>query len=597
MRFLPALAAAPRLAAFCATLLTALAAVAWLAPALDARLLDSQLAFNRDRFPQAIANDVVVVGIDDAFVDSLAEPLALSHGYLARFLDSASGAGAAVIGIDLVLPDKRFDTLVSTSNPGMDLHRTLLAGLMLAGQRSPLVVAKVWDHQRRHYFEPHIDYAAVLGPQGMASALVCADADLRVRHYPGANAACQPDGTPATLSSAVAAAMGRRQQWEGLINWQLGPPIRYIPLQQVLAMARDGDRAGLAAMFKGRAVLLGSVQADIDIIDIPVALAAWLPDSPRVPGVLVHAQSVRSMLNQGMVATLGPAAGAALVMAFLGFWWRAAVRSKLLLLSLVTLLVLAASNVLLRQGLWIAPAAMLLAGWCMALGRSAWQAWQHFRDKQRLGRTFSGYVSPEVLKQILAGEIDARHAGSKLPVCVLFSDIRGFTTLSEHLPAEQVVELLNRYFARMTAVVHRHGGTVDKFIGDGLMAFFGAPNRLDAAEQAAFDAACKMLDELGALNAELRAEGQAALGIGIGLHTGLAVIGHIGSAERHEYTAIGDTVNIAARLESLCKEVGYPIVCSGAFAVSLDYPAALVDLGAHPLKGHTALSVYGASGR
>jgi adenylate cyclase len=576
--------------AFGASLLLAAAAVAWLAPPLDARLLDAQFAFNREHFPQALARDVVVVGIDDAFVDSVAEPLALSHRYLAQFLDSASGAGAAVIAVDLVLPDKRFDTLVSTTNPGIDLHRTLLAGLMQAGQRSTLVVAKVWDHQRRHYFEPQIDYAAVLGPQGMASALVCADADLRVRHYPD----CQPDGTPVTLASAVAAALGRQQQWSGLINYQIGPPISYIPLQDVLAMAHAGDRAGLAARFAGKAVLLGSVQADIDIIETPVALAAWLPGSARVPGVLVHAQTVRSMLNQGLVATLTPIISSALVLGMLAFWWRAAIRSKLLLLCLVSALVIVASNVLLRQGVWIAPAAMLLAAWSMALGRSAWQAWQHYRDKQRLGRTFSGYVSPEVLKQIMAGAIDARNAGSKLPVCVLFSDIRGFTTLSEHMPAEQVVDLLNRYFARMTAVVHRHGGTVDKFIGDGMMAFFGAPNRLDAPEQAALAAARAMLGELQALNAELRAEGQAALGIGIGLHTGLAVIGHIGSAERHEYTAIGDTVNIAARLESLCKELGYPIVCSEAVARSLGYPAALAALGDQPLKGRAAMSVYGA---
>jgi adenylate cyclase len=576
--------------AFLACLLLAAAAVAWLAPPLDARLLDAQFAFNREHYPQALAQDVVVVGIDDAFVDSVAEPLALSHSYLASFLDSASGAGAAVIAVDLALPDKRFDTLVSTSNPGIDLHRTLLAGLMQAGQRSTLVVAKVWDHQRRHYFEPHIDYAAVLGPQGMASALVCADDDLRVRRYP----ACQPDGTTVTLASAVAAALGRQQQWTGLINYQLGPPIRYIPLQDVLAMARAGDRAGLAKRFAGKAVLLGSVQADIDMKETPVALAAWLPGSSRVPGVLVHAQAVRSMLNQGLVATLTPAVSGALVLGMLVFWWRAAIRSKLLLLCLVSALVIVASNVLLRQGLWIAPAAMLLAAWSMALGRSAWQAWQHFRDKQRLGRTFSGYVSPEVLKQILAGAIDARNAGSKLPVCVLFSDIRGFTTLSEHMPAEQVVELLNRYFTRMTAVVHRHGGTVDKFIGDGMMAFFGAPNRLAAPEQAALDAAREMLGELRALNAELQAEGQAALGIGIGLHAGPAVIGHIGSAERHEYTAIGDTVNIAARLESLCKELGYPIVCSEAVARSLGYPAALAALGERPLKGRAALAVYGA---
>ena len=248
---------------------------------------------------------------------------------------------------------------------------------------------------------------------------------------------------------------------------------------------------------------------------------------------------------------------------------------------------------LLLAGIWLPPGAALLTGVAACTGRTALDGWRNLREKRRLTRTFGGYVSPLVMRDIIAGGPAAVGDGRTLEVCVLFSDIRDFTTLSEHMPAEQVVALLNRYFSRMTHVVHRHEGTVDKFIGDGLMAFFGAPNHVPSPTANAFAAARDMLDSLAQLNAELATEGRAPLAIGIGLHLGEAVIGHIGSAERHSYTAIGDTVNTASRLESLSKDLGYPVICSQAVAGALGSSAGLVPLGPQALKGRSALPVHG----
>lgn len=569
------------------------------APALDQRLLDAQFALNRAWFPQPVQTDVVLVGIDEGFLDTVEEPLTLSHRYLAAFLDAASEAGARVIALDLVLPEKRFDTLISAREPDFDFHRTLLAGLMRTLPRSKLVLAKVWDTERSHYRDIQIDYAAVLatqqdGVQALASALFCSDDDTRIRRYPDPAWNCLPDRSPYTLSSEISAAMGKRQQWSGLINYQIGPAFRYLPLQEVLRLAERGGKAQLRAMFDGKAVLVGTVQDDTDLLNLPAAMAAWR-EGRRLPGVLVHAQAVRSMLNQGLIQPLGPAWAWGMAAAGALFWFHAAVARKVLLAMLASAALLAASNILLRQGVWIAPSAMLASMWLAVLSRSADQGWRNFSEKQRLRRTFSGYVSPQVMQQIVEGGVDARKQGAKVEVCVLFSDIRNFTSMSELLPAEQVVALLNRYFGRITAMVHRHGGTVDKFIGDGMMAFFGAPNELPSPELAALEAARDMLAELAQLNAELRAEGKAELAMGIGLHSGPAVIGYIGSSHRHEYTAIGDTVNVASRLEGLCKQLGYPIICSGAVAERLgpDGAAMLSPLGEHGLKGHSAVPVYG----
>ena len=138
-------------------------------------------------------------------------------------------------------------------------------------------------------------------------------------------------------------------------------------------------------------------------------------------------------------------------------------------------------------------------------------------------------------------------------ITVLFADIRGFTRISEHAPPEKIVNLLNRYFSAMTDIIFAHGGTLDKYLGDGLMALFGAPTVTPKDAANAISAAVAMQRRMLSINDELHKEGFPEIGIGIGLHTGEVTVGYIGSERRSEYTAIGDTVNTAARLESNAK--------------------------------------------
>ena len=221
-------------------------------------------------------------------------------------------------------------------------------------------------------------------------------------------------------------------------------------------------------------------------------------------------------------------------------------------------------------------------------GAAALAGYAIVRQRARETRAmFAQYVPPAVVSRLIAQPGLMRLGGEAREVTLMFTDLANFTTLSEQLSAEQTVEVLTGYFNAMTPIVHATGGTVDKFIGDAVMAFWGAP--LDDAQHAAHAvaAAMAMQQAMQPLVADLQARGLPPIHMRIGLHTGRVVVGNVGSEQRFSYTAIGDAVNLAARLEGANKAFGTSILLSAATAAQLPAGAALRALDDVIVKGKT----------
>jgi len=236
---------------------------------------------------------------------------------------------------------------------------------------------------------------------------------------------------------------------------------------------------------------------------------------------------------------------------------------------------------------WVLPLfTPLVFGWLYYVA-AALHAWlREKRERERSVQIFSRFLDPRVVQDLVArGESALALKSQSRQLTVLFSDIRGFTTLSEQHTAEEIVDLLNDYFSRQVQVIFEHGGTMDKFIGDAIMAFWGAPVDDPAQAVHTVSAALAMCDTLEEFRRHLGPSG-AHFDVGIGIHTGPAVVGFIGSANRLDYTAIGDTVNLASRIEGQTKGVARVLVsadtrtlCGAAF----DF----IDHGSYKVKGRT----------
>jgi len=340
------------------------------------------------------------------------------------------------------------------------------------------------------------------------------------------------------------------------------------------------------SIFRDKIVFVGTTASGLlDTFESPFAHG-------KMPGIQIHAAVADDILSNRfmrpasawvrVVSVVAAALGVGMAAALLPAWWAT--------LAAVAVMALVAwwATFLFAGGVWFNLTQPVLASWFALLGGVGYQYFFEDREKRRVKQLFGRYVSKDVYAVLMANPGLARLGGQRREMSVLFSDIRGFTTVTERGQPDEIVAMLNEYFSSMVDLVFKHGGTLDKFVGDMVMALYGAP--LDDPDHAdhAVQTALAMIAELGRLNARWQAEGRfSGLDIGIGINTGAMIAGNIGSEAIMSYTVIGDAVNLGARLESLNKEFGTRIIISEATRQQLKGDYEFRPLGDVVVKGKT----------
>ena len=545
----------------------------------DERLRDRLLT--AEALP-AVEEAIAVVGIDEASLEAFPQPLVLWGPILAEVIDAASESGATAVGLDFLLkgtaaewfegaPEELAPALVRARAKGVPV---VLQAIQVADERGrPGALSK-----------PAPLYQ--LGARGVGLANVTMDADGVVRRQ---ELGCEePEAFAATVGRLARPDVDLPRCATVPLRWRdtggrwPGPSVL-----EVVTRRRAGDRAWLEAELGGRILLVGSVAPSLgDHFRTPL-----LPVEDRLtPGVEIHAHALHTLLR-------GDAPKSLPLWAALGMVLLIGVGSSLLAMraraGAALAIVLGAGALWLIAVAWqlrggtvlpvVGPSmALLLPGVAAAAARFSSER----RTRQRLASTLGSYVNPHVLDAVLRDPASVGVAGATRTVTVLMADIIGYSSFSEDREPAEIVAVLNEYFTEVTEAIQAAGGTVDKFIGDGLLAIFGAPLPLetDGAEQAVA-AALEMSRVLDGLHGRWRARGLPELGIGIGVHTGQAVVGNIGSPRKMEFTVIGDAVNVAARIETATRKFSRRLLLSDGTVERLRVRPPLTDLGEVQVKG------------
>jgi adenylate cyclase len=520
---------------------------------IEAQALD---AFFLLRGARPAPPGIVIVAIDEPSIQELGLPWPWPRSLHAELLRKLDKAGVRLVVMDVVFAEK--------SNLTQDL--SFEQALAESGR---VILASTVDRVEDPVFsrimlvEPleRFRQAAL----GTGSALFSPDPDGSIRRF-----STRMAGVP-TLAAAAFGTLhdAAPPDIDGGLLDHLGPPrtIRTVSYTQVLDEAHPLPALLLhnAVIFVGRSLAAPpELGEQADAFRTPFSRTSGIPTA----GVELHATALAA-LQSGHIGVQAPAwASAAAAFALLPLG--ALLLSRLSPLSGALASLVGAGGILggsyllfsttftwfppllLASGLLSAEAVLLLEGYM----RSA-------RDKRRIRMAFSRYVSPDVVDMLLSRPDLLEPGGHEVDATVLFSDLAGFTSFSERMLPEDLMKVLSGYFAPMTAVIKENSGTLDKFIGDAIMAFWGAPLRDEHHAENACRAALAMGRAMDELRSRWQDQGYPLLHARIGIHSGKVVAGNVGSREQMNYTCLGDTVNLASRLESVNKYYGTGILLSG----------------------------------
>lgn len=521
----------------------------------------------------------VVVAIDEPSIGEVGQRWPWSRELHARLVESLRAAGAKVIAFDIIFADP------TTEEADTAFAKALGPDVVLAADDVTTPLAQGIQVTRVSPLDPFLDAGVAVGV-----ASVDLDGDAYLRRMPPvqdslAAEALRLKGEPqgSTPAGALIQYFGPARSYPTVSYYQALDPGNFLP----------------PGFFKDQVVLVGlslkqATSADIgapDTFPTPYTLTegtltAGVEVQATILDNLRHNLYVLSVPRPVMVLLV--IAGAFLAAAFSthGVSWRTGLAAVLL----VSFFVVGAWAVLRFGRVWVPPALPAAAALAVFGTRFGLDYARERHLRRTVSEAFSRYLSPDLVAQLARDPGALKLGGERRNLSILFCDVRGFTTLSETLKdePERLTALINRLLDPLSEAVLAEGGTIDKYIGDCVMAFWNAPLPSPDHPLRAARAAMRMLEAVETLNDELRREqGEDAprFAIGVGINTGDCVVGNVGSRWRYDYSVLGDTVNLASRLESLSKEYGVSIILGPATAEALREHFVLIELDRIAVKG------------
>lgn len=549
----------------------------------EATIEDTQFS-SRPTSPQ-----IVIVAIDDRSIESVGQ-WPWPRATFAKLLDTLAPYQPQVVSIDVLFTEPS-----RLGNPDD-------AALARALERVPFPVVLASQAQSLALDKEGARASTLLRPlpalEKSASAIglvnVISDRDGIVRRF--AEPMLDTQGVPFhSFAGAVLTASGHTDWASELpsINRIVyaGPPgsVRTISAADVLSGTSVDD-------LRNKIIFVGATAESLhDSQKTPMS------GGINMPGVEIHAQIANMLLLDYRLVPLSTGAtmlwivlASCIAVAILLFVRR--FESAVALNIGVGVVYIILGVVLFERGTEVNIIHISLAWIVVATSLSLYRFFSSEKERRIIRHTFSKYVAPHVLDELLAHPERIALGGEEREITVLFSDIRGFTTLSENTTPTELVRILNTYFSAVTKKIIENDGVLDKYIGDAIMAFWGAPIENPRQADQAVRAGIEMLRALEELNRTFVANGDPEIKIGIGIYTGRAVVGNIGSEHRFDYTVIGDTVNAASRLEGLTKEFKTQIIIGESTKHKLTEHFSLTPLGDTSVKGKVEkITIYGVA--
>jgi class 3 adenylate cyclase/CHASE2 domain-containing sensor protein len=573
----------------------------------DGLLYDLALALSPYR-PGTGGEPVAVVAMDETSLatQELAPLPRIFFGPLwAKVVEGLATNGAKAIGFDIIFSYSA-DRFPGLSNGQYD--RGFLDALKR--HHDKIVLAR-----SRHTF-PVAPFWVAAGPSALALAELVPDPDGI--HRRAAPVLHTSDGK--TLST-IAGSLLRRAGGPAMPDPMLlapAEPLEAIPTYRLIDVLRciDSDPAALRRAFDGKVVLIGSNLPEEDRKRTPdrfmtppppvqgatsgcalEPLGASDAASRTTPGMFIHAEAVKEVLTGDIVRPMAPwgrlfaavlFAVAGAVLGFLTRPWMA-----VLIGIFLGGLCFAAEVALLGTGIWFPLAVPAAAGTVATVVAYLVRFVVEERRRRRVQHAFSHYLAPSIVGQLVESDAELHLGGELRQVTVMFADLSGFTSLSGRVAPQHLMELTNTYLGYIVDAVEATGGYVDKFIGDAVMGVWGAPVPNPDHAAAAARAALRAVEAVMRAKRAADARGEPGYSVKIGLNTGPAVVGNVGAPQRYNYTAIGETVNIAARLESVPEDYGCRIVVGPETAKAIERDFVLCELDWIKVKGkQEAIAIY-----